>query len=429
MFDYIIIGSGIAGLHTAYRLNQQGKKILVLEKESYVGGRMSTRMVKGHSVDYGAKFVANGYKNMLPLAKELGVNPIPIPLTIFSIRRQGKLYPFDASNKFDVLFNKAISLKAKLRLGLAVLFLLIKYRKLDPYKPENSLYLDDKSTYEDLRRLAGEEGFDYIVEPFSQNVVFYSTKDFSRAHFYSYLAKILRVKTFSFPKGIGQLCEKMASDLPVELNTQVKSVERISTGARVVVLRDGKEIVYETKNAIIAIPGNHVLDILLDMLPEEKEFFSQIRYAGTVQIIATAKTNLFSEAKAIWTVPKENPNFSALAVKSWRIPFVDATVFHASLKEFAYKRLLEAGNFDHEHLQNLIHQEFPSLTNVRIVDMQVWESATPIVYPGYITSVVNFLKRPNWNNGIYYCGDYLENPSTEGALTSSIKLLQKIKNA
>jgi len=69
--DYIITGAGMAGLHTAYRLVQQGKKILVLEKENYVGGRMSSHEIGGHFIDSGAKFVTSAYKHMLPLVRTL----------------------------------------------------------------------------------------------------------------------------------------------------------------------------------------------------------------------------------------------------------------------------------------------------------------------------------------------------------------------
>ena len=115
--DYIIIGSGIAGLHTAYRLEQQGKKVIVLEKESYVGGRMSSHFINGRFIDFGAKFIANMYKNMLLLAKELGVEPVPIPLTKAGIIKEGNLYKVDGSKKISPLFYQGISLKAKLRLG------------------------------------------------------------------------------------------------------------------------------------------------------------------------------------------------------------------------------------------------------------------------------------------------------------------------
>jgi protoporphyrinogen oxidase len=424
--DYIIIGSGIAGTHTAYRLNQQGKKVLVLEKEPYIGGRMITRDVAGHSVDWGAKFIANFYKHMLPLAKELGIRPIPKVLTTFSIRRDGKFYSLDITRKIAFLFWKGISFKAKLRLIFTVLYLMIKYRRLDYYHMESALHLDNQSTYDDFRSIVGEEAFDYLVEPFSQNVVFYGTKDFSRAAFYSYIFTTLRLKTYSFPEGIGQLCQKMAQALSVELSTSVKTIRRTTDGVEVIALNNGKEAIYQAKAVILAVPGNHVLSILDNPLSEEKEFFSGIRYAGTVQIVGTTKTDLHYEGNFIWTVPKENPDFSALAFRPWNTDDTDTTFFHIAMKEKAYKRLMESDSFNTSTIEQLIQQEFPRLTQVKITGMQIWESATPIMYPGYMESVINFMNRPDQNTGIYFCGDYLENPSTEGALTSSIKLLAKI---
>jgi protoporphyrinogen oxidase len=426
-FDYIIVGSGIAGLHTAYRLDQQGKKVLVLEKEPYVGGRMSTVDVDSYPLDWGAKFIANFYKNMLQLARELDIKPIPKVLSIFSIKREGKFYTVDISKKIAFIFWRGVSFKAKLRLALVVPYLWLKYRSLDWYNPESLLYLDDKSIQEDLRPLMGQEAFDYLVEPLIQNVVFYDTKGLSRAAFYSVFAKMLRIKTYSFLRGIGQLCEKLSAQLSVELGIQVKSVKRKAGGVEITAISKGKETVYHAKAAILAITGNHVLDVLSNPLPKEKEFFSKVQYAGTVQIIGTTKTSPFSNGNFIWTVPKENPYFSSFSFRPERST-KNEIGFHIALKERVYKQLLLEGNFNNKYIESLIQKELPSLTEVRITGTQIWESATPIMYSGYITSVVSFLNRPDWNNGIYFCGDYMENPSTEGALTSSIKLLEKLNS-
>jgi len=36
--DVIVIGSGISGLLSALALSREGKKVVILEKESYIGG-------------------------------------------------------------------------------------------------------------------------------------------------------------------------------------------------------------------------------------------------------------------------------------------------------------------------------------------------------------------------------------------------------
>lgn len=52
MYDTIIIGSGIAGLYYAY-LNRK-RKILVLESNNRVGGRIGQEKFHGVNVVYGA---------------------------------------------------------------------------------------------------------------------------------------------------------------------------------------------------------------------------------------------------------------------------------------------------------------------------------------------------------------------------------------
>ncbi len=53
-YDAIVIGAGISGLSTGALLTQQGKKVLVLEKLPYIGGRIGSTKYKGHILDDGA---------------------------------------------------------------------------------------------------------------------------------------------------------------------------------------------------------------------------------------------------------------------------------------------------------------------------------------------------------------------------------------
>jgi hypothetical protein len=54
--DIIIIGAGLAGLTAARELEQANEKVVVLEKESHIGGRMATLEFESGRADYGAQF-------------------------------------------------------------------------------------------------------------------------------------------------------------------------------------------------------------------------------------------------------------------------------------------------------------------------------------------------------------------------------------
>ena len=55
MYDYLIVGAGIYGATLAYKLNQAGKKVLVIDKRNHIAGNIFTREMEGINVHiYGA---------------------------------------------------------------------------------------------------------------------------------------------------------------------------------------------------------------------------------------------------------------------------------------------------------------------------------------------------------------------------------------
>ena len=76
LYDYIIVGAGIAGLYTAYKLKKkyQKIKILVLEKEKRIGGRAGSDIFYGTNILSGAGIGRKlKDKRLLKLLKELKI--------------------------------------------------------------------------------------------------------------------------------------------------------------------------------------------------------------------------------------------------------------------------------------------------------------------------------------------------------------------
>lgn len=72
----VIVGAGIAGLTTAYRLYQNGVDVHVYEARMRVGGRIFTALIDGCPAELGGLNFYDGgdAENMIQLAKELGVD-------------------------------------------------------------------------------------------------------------------------------------------------------------------------------------------------------------------------------------------------------------------------------------------------------------------------------------------------------------------
>ncbi len=78
-YEIAIIGGGVGGLHTAYRLGaQHGSRVCLFEQEQRLGGRVfdipsSAEQANGPFVQLGARRIMEGQSVLLQLAAELGI--------------------------------------------------------------------------------------------------------------------------------------------------------------------------------------------------------------------------------------------------------------------------------------------------------------------------------------------------------------------
>ena len=79
-YDVVIIGGGISGLYTAYRLSRDTNyKIALYDKNHKLGGRMSIGKINDHLSEYGhMKFESGLQRRMMKLLYELELDTIPI---------------------------------------------------------------------------------------------------------------------------------------------------------------------------------------------------------------------------------------------------------------------------------------------------------------------------------------------------------------
>jgi phytoene dehydrogenase-like protein len=82
-YDVIVVGAGVSGLLAALTLSKHGKKVLVLEKNQYLGGNCNSYVVDGYQVDTGAhaithliegplKRLMDNYFDYLPVFEDYG---------------------------------------------------------------------------------------------------------------------------------------------------------------------------------------------------------------------------------------------------------------------------------------------------------------------------------------------------------------------
>jgi monoamine oxidase len=107
-YDVIVVGAGMAGLTTARSLAEAGLKVLVVEANDRIGGRILTRHVGDDAIELGAEFIHGRPPELWALIKEAGLE---------TYRREGTQICFedgtlsDCSGMMDEVFEPLEKLK------------------------------------------------------------------------------------------------------------------------------------------------------------------------------------------------------------------------------------------------------------------------------------------------------------------------------
>jgi monoamine oxidase len=86
--DAIVLGAGVAGLNTAWLLEQQGLKVLVLEARQRVGGRVFTLFDQPGYPEMGFNSMAAGYGRGIDAAQRAGVELVDVAPRFRAVRQE-----------------------------------------------------------------------------------------------------------------------------------------------------------------------------------------------------------------------------------------------------------------------------------------------------------------------------------------------------
>ncbi|PJE61906.1 hypothetical protein COU87_02090 [Candidatus Roizmanbacteria bacterium CG10_big_fil_rev_8_21_14_0_10_39_12] len=396
---------------------------MVLESEEMAGGRMSTQMLKDIPIDIGAQFITSFYKNIWNLSEELNLEPSLFDVGNVAILRHEKLFSLNPKNLRSLCMFGGISPLSKIRLAFVLFYKLVMSSRLNLYDLKKNLALDDKSVYDDLVDIVEKESFTNLLDPMCEALFWYDSKEFSNVLFLAILRKVLFCKFYSFENGIGKLTQKISEKLDIHYQEKVVSIIRKKVGVTVITNKKS----YCANRVIVAIPGNEVLNVLDTPTNLESQFFSQIRYSTAAYIFCQAKTKIFSNCNTIWLPEKENEHFSSIS-KNNHVKNYPSTHFSLAIRDSALRKLTTTNRLHKHIISKMIIESFDFFQDLQIDYIHIWDSALPKFVPGFLRQKYDFLDKTQFDKQIFYCGDYLESPSVEGALTSGIKLAKQLIN-
>ncbi len=418
-----VIGAGIAGLACAYTLKQNGYEVTVYEKNAYVGGRMSSRTKDGFVFDLGADHLCDLYDRIKYYCKEFGIEWEKMRFLKYAIFQKGELVPFA----------DAVGMLSKLRFTWQ--FFLAKnignFLDLDELAGQ-----DTDNAYDYMRRWAGKDVADYYVDAFTSTYQFHRAEEISVAALKGIMKSIEtepgRWHLHRTKGGMQALPNAFAERLNIHLNSPVKEI----VGGENVNLVDSKGTTQTFDAVVLASQATVSSKIYINPTEQQSDVLTNTQYASSISIAFRVDRNLLPDTAVVWVPFVESSKISGYvneAMKGEELVIGEKTLICAWLHEDFAKTLI--GKTD-EEIFSAVKPElikvcpwFDSIDQLQNHDLERWVEAMPKFSHGHLQRVSNFMHDGQGANNVFFSGDYLNGPWTEGALRNGERVAEQVIKA
>lgn len=276
----IVVGAGLAGLTTAYRLKQAGWKVRLIEAAHEVGGRAVSVSKQGYLFDSGAVGLGTVYKDYMTLVEELGLSDRVVKSsTVTSTIRGGRLHEIDTARPLTGLTSRLLSFGSKLKL-------VNLFRDLAKVKPHLDIrdvaaaaQFDDEDIETYARRRLNLELLEYFIEPLARTVNLTRARNVSKLEVMNSLAGLFDTTMITLRGGVSVFARTLAEGVDVRLNTLVRDVRHLADGVEVSsVDGSGNAGIERADVCIIATPLTHALKLYPDARAKCAALAELIRY-------------------------------------------------------------------------------------------------------------------------------------------------------
>ncbi|HLM02786.1 MAG TPA: protoporphyrinogen oxidase [Pyrinomonadaceae bacterium] len=448
-----IIGGGISGLCTAYRLKKRGVDVVLLEKNDSVGGNIKTENSGGFLIEQGPNSTLAS-EHLFELVAELDLtSQIAYAGSTAKKRyilKNGKLQALPMKI-LSLIGNKSFSARAKLRL-LQEPF--IKSKAATPGA--------DESISEFFARRLGREIVDYAVDPFVSGIfagnpdclslksafpkLFELEKNYGsllKGAIFSPKEKKSKTpknasRTVSFKNGMQTLPDKLAENLgeSVKLNVEAFEIKKAENGKFRLRTND-RDVNLKTFDClVIATPSFVAADLIKNLDFELSERLSGI-YHPPVAVVFTAfkKENIKYDLDGFgFLIPKlEGRKILGSLWNSVIFANRAPADFHLLTTFVGGARNAEtAGENDENSLVKIALEELNSILGLSgepvFAKVKKWEKAIPQYNIGYekiIESIEDFTRQ---NAGIFFCSNFYRGISVGDCIKNASRTAAEIED-
>lgn len=449
-YDVIVVGGGISGLACAWRLQQSGCRVLLLEASSRAGGTIGTLRRDGYLLESGPNSALDTTPLIAQLLDELDITGARVDSAPAAVNRyilhHGRLLPLPLS-PLAFVSTPLFSLSAKLRL------------LREPFIRRAAADADE-SIAAFVRRRLGSEFLERAIDPFVAGVYAGNPDQLSvRAAFPklhrleqtygSLIAGQLRgsrarardpeqsrhaATMFSFRGGMQTLTDAIAQRLArIELDAPVTGVESRDDGWIVATAGPRLPRSLRTRAVVLAVPAYAAAKLVATLAPAAAEVLAAIPYPPIAVVASGYRKSAIGHALDGFgfLVPKSEGRqvlgtiFSSTLFEG-RAPdgAVLLTTFVGGARQPALARR------DEEQIAGLVQAEHAAIlganTSPEFVDVRRWPNAIPQYALGHLERIAAIEDAERKLPGIHFCANWRGGVSLGDCIRSAAGTAERV---
>jgi protoporphyrinogen/coproporphyrinogen III oxidase len=257
----IVVGAGLSGLAAAYRLQQAGLDVTVLEASDRAGGLARTEQRDGYLIDTGPDLINASFVRYLTLARDVGLGDKFVSCSqVIDVLRDGRAVTVDRRRPLSLVSNPVLSLRGKLALAQGYLRLRPQIRGLDPYALTGHAAADHGTAYDLCARYFNDEVTEQLVDPIVRGFAGTGARNASGLSVLAAFA-VGTKKMIAIEGGMAGVPEALARRLDVRCGAQALSVDDVADAVTVGYRHNGATAELTADTCVLAVPYHAAISI------------------------------------------------------------------------------------------------------------------------------------------------------------------------
>jgi oxygen-dependent protoporphyrinogen oxidase len=431
----IVVGGGAAGTSAAFRLQEAGANVLLVERENRLGGRMRTEHVNGFDVDIGAGLLPGTYVALRRLMQDAGLaDRLDEVMAPTAVIRDGRMHYLDGKNPVAAVARSGLLSKSTLLKLSKLAFKLLPMRSsLDFENMGRASQYDVETVADYCRREISEEAYEYLVGPIVKTMYSMSPAEASVLDLFWCLNNLMSADSYSIRGGMEAMPTAIGQKLrEVRLQTECLGVRETANGVEVTLRGpDGREVTETADVCVIATRAKDVPAIHSGLSAQQRECFEKLRYTATAEIHLMLRATTAERASVVLIPDSADPDIATVSFVHnrgvGRVPAGKGAVSVYFHERWAHQMRDRTDEEVYVEGMKRLHRLFPEiepLVEGKIV--QRWDVVATKSYPGYWKNVDRLFRSIDTGSRIQLAGDYFALACVNTAVTAGEKAAARL---